>query len=98
MAHAQNTPGDRGNGTGGAPTEPFTRNAFEPTGGGASSAGDQAAAGLAALVGYRLPGQCEHCDAEGEVVPDLDHPRLFHLRIYHADSCPVLRERHCTHD
>ncbi|MEU7767919.1 hypothetical protein AB0B25_22735 [Nocardia sp. NPDC049190] len=76
-------------------TEPTEKNGLransETTGHGAASAGHQAAAGLAAMVGHRLPGQCEHCDAEGEVVPDAGNARLFHLRIYHADPCPVLR-------
>jgi hypothetical protein len=37
-------------------------------------------------------GKCPACGVIGELVPDPEVERLYHLIFRHEDSCPVLRD------
>lgn len=42
---------------------------------------------IAALDGARIPGGCDHCDAEQ--VPTIDASGILHITVHHGDDCPI---------
>ena len=50
---------------------------------------DEVAALLREMVGQRLPGGCDDCTAEHELVEAV--PDIFDMFLYHQETCPTLR-------
>ena len=53
---------------------------------------DRLASVLRPLVGARIPGGCDSCDAYQEVRPD-EIPGVWHIDVSHDDWCPVIANR-----
>ncbi|MFI2375638.1 hypothetical protein ACH5AO_11290 [Streptomyces sp. NPDC018964] len=49
---------------------------------------------LRALVGERIPGGCDHCNADQVLKSDVSAPGIFMLNVQHNDGCRWYAE-HC---
>lgn len=45
---------------------------------------------FAAMDGARIPGGCEHCNADQ--VPSVDAFGILHITVEHDDWCPFLKQ------
>ncbi|AXB47294.1 hypothetical protein A4R43_36615 [Amycolatopsis albispora] len=52
----------------------------------------QLAQALGPLIGQRVPGGCEDCDAYRTVKRDAQHRRMWHVTVHHDDTCPQFRQ------
>jgi len=49
---------------------------------------DSAANAVRKLIGQKIDGGCEHCDAH-QTVDEL-RPHFFNIVVHHEDDCPFL--------
>ncbi len=45
------------------------------------------------LIGQRIEGGCEDCNAYQVLEEDPEWDKMFYLRVYHDDTCPWFNSR-----